>query len=303
MIGAVLYDRVVTRLTLPSGSLGYLDPTLDPSYGRSEPAPLRQVLVIAANPRTGSTLLSWGLGATGVAGRPREYLHGENTFLPSRLRWQVPVPNPRGAVGMLKRRIQRRPDWFTCHRWTTPSIRRMIELLATSQTTPNGVFGIKVHAFQHAHWQQRIGLDLTDWGGVPVHFVHIERDDVVAQAVSHTIAMQTGQWSSASGGPAGEPEYSADAVARSLLHVLDGRAHWTRWFAEQGIEPLRFSYEQVAADYERSMRAVLAMLGEDPAEIPPPQVQRQAGARNREWAERFTAERPDLVLAAREAGP
>ena len=192
------------RLLLPPGGLGSASPEFDPP-GHTTP---RQVLIIASNQRTGSNLLVSTLTATGKAGVPREYLLGRAGFAEWRRRVGAPEPTLRGATGMLKRRAFGDDTWWSCYRWTPHSIRRYLEEVSALRTTSNGVFAVKVHAYQAADWYEQYGIDIGRWE-VPVRWVRIEREDRLAQAVSFEIALQTDRWSSpesaGSDPPAGRP--------------------------------------------------------------------------------------------------
>ncbi len=284
-------------LRCPDGDPGDSSPEFD----APGPARLRQVLVIASSPRTGSALLSRALIATGQAGVPLEYLnpHAQATFVGWRRRWNLPSPTLRGRIGMLKRRAFGDPTWWKCYRWSPASMHRYLEQVVAHRTTPNGVFALKVHGSAFREWTAQYGLDLNRWS-VPVSWVHLERDDLLAQAVSFTIATQTRKFSSLQSAQA-VPTYDPATIEARLASSRVDRGFWRRYFQEQRIEPLQLTYERLVSDYEGSVRAVLELVDVDIDVVPPPQLERLSNHVNHEWIERFTEERPDLAHASRGA--
>jgi trehalose 2-sulfotransferase len=277
--------------------LGTAAPELD-GPGRTA---ITRVLVVASSPRTGSNLLCDALRATGQAGMPFEYLNGHGGFMAWRARGNLPSPTLRGRAGMLKRRAFGDPGWLMCYRWNQRSIERYLDWIAELRTTPNGVFAIKVHGRQFDEWTARYQFDVLRWGA-PVSWVHLQREDRLAQAVSHSIAVQTGQWSS-TGQAVASPVYDAAMIAAALQTMQGHEDCWSRFFAERGIQPFELTYERLVGDFEHSVRAVLALLDVEVESVPPQRLRRQSGQVNEEWIERFTLDRPHLALGARGAGP
>ena len=107
--------------------------------------------------------------------------------------------------------------------------------------------------------------------GTPL-YVHLVREDLVAQAVSRLKAEQSGLWHRHADGserervkPHEAPRYDADRLA---AFVAESEAHnraWDDWFASQGIAPLRLTYEALADDPRAVLAEILAALGQDPA--------------------------------------
>src|SRR5262249_15586129 len=84
------------------------------------PTACRFKYLICSTPRSGSTLLSTGLASTGRAGRPLEYLS-----------------QPYGVVFKERNGRLLLPEYW--------------RFLVTRRTTPNGVFGMKMHFDQFAN--------------------------------------------------------------------------------------------------------------------------------------------------------
>jgi LPS sulfotransferase NodH len=215
--------------------------------------------MIAALPRTASTLLARGLRATRVAGAPDEYL------------------NP-----LQRRRFAR---WGRC------SLPDFAALLLRHRTSPNGAFGLKIH---HAHLERHVlaaGHDLPDLFG-PLRWIAVTRVDLVAQAVSLDLARRTGRWWGEQPERVPAPAYDAASIRRRLAEIRRGEVGWERYFAARGIRPLRLTYEAITEQYEASIRRALRHLGTDDAAvaIPQPETAPTAGATAAEWIERFRAQ-------------
>jgi LPS sulfotransferase NodH len=129
--------------------------------------------VICATPRTGSYLLCDALARTGVAGRPTEHLSGT---------------------------YQR----FYEKRWHTGSYAEYLDRALAEGTTPNGVFGTKLHRHQLDHVVRQVtgekvsppqvGAEVVRQLLGEAAWVFLRRRDTVAQAISYTRSMQTDVW-------------------------------------------------------------------------------------------------------------
>ncbi|MFJ9629170.1 Stf0 family sulfotransferase [Streptomyces sp. NPDC101175] len=182
--------------------------------------------------------------------------------------------------------------------------------------TGNGVFGAKLMWGTHAELTSRLADLHPDLAGDEVgllerefgtrlRFVHLRRDDTLAQAVSWLRAEQTGVWfvggrgeigGARSASAAGRPSYDRDAVTRILRTVEEHDAGWRRWFESHGVEPYRVRYEDLSADPEAVTLRVLDHLG---LTLPAgrritPSHQRQADRLNEEWAARYRLPPPPL---------
>ncbi len=119
-----------------------------------------KTLIIASTPRCGSHMLGHTLHETGAFGFPLEYAN------PANLReW--------------KRRIE------------MESTEEVIRELTQRRTSPNGVFGIKLH---YTHINVLGGFDGVQALFPEAYYVLLSRKDVLKQAVSLAIAKQTGVW-------------------------------------------------------------------------------------------------------------
>ena len=229
-----------------------------PDYDFPDFPGLPKSYLIATTPRCGSHLLGHLLAATGMLGSPLEY------FSKGRLRdWQERL-NARDRAELFTTLFRRR-------------------------TSPSGWFGVK------AHWPQfaQIANDLPVFELFNFQrFVHIERRDQLAQAISWVIAQQSAAWISFHAASE-EPTYNFAAI-ENALQVIDAQTGtWKQFFADQAIEPLTVIYEDLVADPDATVDRVLAHCGvdRDPAHArPTSQPRQQASARNHEWAHRYRQE-------------
>jgi LPS sulfotransferase NodH len=241
--------------------------------------------LVCATERSGSTLLCELLAATGVAGRPEEYFECLNAT--GRVRQpREYCERDAGAeiLALLPPLEEPRPagDWR----------RRLADALDRG-TTPNGVFGAKM---MWAYLPDFLAHDEPERAlGAPLYWIHVGRQDKLAQAISLWRAAQTAQWRAedrdVSGG---EPAFHAGAIALLKRRLEEHERGWRGWFAARGIAPLEIPYEALGADPAATVCKVLAHLGldTDGVDIPVPRMNRQADSRSQEWVERFREQVP-----------
>ena len=233
---------------------------------RIKAAGVERTLFICSTPRTGSTMLGDLLADTGLVGHADEYF-GE-VFR------QDVVP------GLSRRGFD---DYLVA---------------CTQHAHGTGTFGIKLH------WDQvevflyllrlRRGLHGLDDAAVieaifpSPSFVWMRRRDTVAQAVSGWKAMGTGKWTDGQA-VTGEPRFDPDGIAARVRRIEEHNEAWRRFFAANAIDPLRVTYEELAADPAFEARRVLALVGADvPGDLPIAAVtERQADAVNEDWIRRY----------------
>ncbi len=127
-------------------------------------------------------------------------------------------------------------------------------------------------------------------------YIHLAREDKLAQAVSLIKAEQTGLWHVAPDGteverlaPHSEPQYDFARIARMVEELEQFDAAWLTWFDEQGIEPLRITYETISANPVQVLMRVCNALGvAAPApETMEPGVAKLADAVSVEWMRQY----------------
>lgn len=259
----------------------------DASYDAPHPIAVDTSILMATENRTGSTLVSWAMWRTGLAGLPYEYL------LPDRMnafaeRWGVPEPSLRGRLGRLRRARSGGIDLYL--RYRRRSFPPFIARLAMNRATPNGVFSMKLMARHFAEILDR-GYDHRLFPGRIV-WVRMRRHDTVRQAVSWARAVQTKRYHSTQNLVEGEAVYDRRLIERQLGLIRSDGAAWTAFLDSQRIRPLDLWYEDVATDYDGTLAAVFDHADLDHPDVwPDPPLQKLADDRTDEWVQRYNAGR------------
>jgi LPS sulfotransferase NodH len=266
-----------------------LDPALPtvPAARRGPALHASASYVICTNPRSGSWLLSEGLAATGAAGHPREWFNVLEEQR-QRARW--------GGQGQAD---------------TSPL--SYLSYVVAQGSTPNGVFGLKLHYYQLADLSAQLG-HVDGCRGLPVdeaistafpgvRYIWLTRQDKARQAISYHRACQTDVWwqiePGAKAEPDGsprearpEPRFDPAAIAALERLAVANDAKWRSFFDRCGADPLVITYEDLAADYAGTIGRILGWLGvAEPASarIRPPRLRRQADELSEAWLARYTA--------------
>jgi len=260
-----------------------------------EPGEARLTVIIASTPRSGSNLLLSGLRSSERCGVPDEYLNASRISAAA-VYDGVPVVTMRGRLRMWSRRLTLRRGWDFTTDVEPASLHRYLDSVIERRTTPNGTFSLKIHWADFELMERRFGLDET-WFPQPIRWVYIRRVDTVAQAVSYGRAEQTRQWVSLAS-EVDRPEtavYSREILLDAYGRVRRGDECWKTYFTRHRIDPIEVVYEELAANFEGTVRRVLSELGESVDSIGPPLLERQADELNIEWARRFREDVPDLA--------
>jgi trehalose 2-sulfotransferase len=128
-------------------------------------------------------------------------------------------------------------------------------------------------------------------------YVHLSRQDKVAQAVSLVLARQTGLWHRNADGSERErdtphrvPVFDFAAIAAELRMLEAEVAGWEDWFHSARISPVFITYEELARDPGSQLVRVMSALGKGDAAPPLPATAKLADQINEEWAARFRSE-------------
>ena len=151
-------------------------------------------------------------------------------------------------------------------------------------------------------------LDLLNLAFGHTGFVHLYRDDVLAQAVSWHRAEQTNVWhrtdQAESEQPEQEPCFDFDEIRQLVRTIDEHNSAWRAWFTSIGIRPHAVRYEDLDADPVGVANEVLDFLG---LELPSGREikarhRRLADALNAQWIERYRAELADRLVVSPESG-
>lgn len=218
--------------------LAYFDHEMSTACDISQDLKPSQKYCIASTPRSGSTLISKMLLSTGLAGAPKEYL---STLL---------------IQAWLRQRENKKNlnlDYY-------------IRDLHARRTSPNGVFGMKIHWRQIEEMAKKIsfaaiGPHLNDID----KFIFISRKDKISQAISYYIANNTGVfhsdhevWLSELSVP--QPPFNSTQILKHLRDILREEEGWEQFFKEQKKPVHRICYEEFISDYQAQCGKIFNFL-------------------------------------------
>ena len=228
--------------------------------------------------RTGSTLLCWTLQATGIAGKPSEWLSDSNLLDKYQLDNHAELQQKLWQLG----------------------------------TTPNGIFGVKTGAYepylsniidtfrQFPSCNPKSNNRVEIWQNTFPNCKHIymTRRNKVRPAVSWWKAIQSQEWHRERGklpkvGDLAD-KYSFEAISHLFAECSMREAAIQEFFSEGSIVPLTVVYEDFILSYEQTMKNILSYLkipDYQNASIPPLPLQKLADDLSEEWVQRFRKER------------
>jgi LPS sulfotransferase NodH len=210
--------------------------------------PVMKYLVLSA-PRTGSTMLCSALTETQNAGRPLEYFNGKalDAF--------------RAMTG-------------------SKSLNAYIDYLLYRRTSPNGVFGMKLHFGQFRDLfgpkSRTTGVEFLKLFD---KFILIHRRDKISQAISMFVAQSAGVWNRRTAAQATDlPELQQrdyEQIAANLVLCLKEESGWRELIATRRLEAIELAYEDMIASPSERFGEVLSFLGirvDNPQSIRPTTV-------------------------------
>jgi trehalose 2-sulfotransferase len=201
----------------------------------------RSSYFVCGTPRSGSWFLCGLLASTGVAGRPHEWFWSDTEHANRRA-------------------------------WGVSSFAEYLDHVRDAATTPNGVLGAKLmwgYLPDLLARLRQLGDASPELALIERHFprprfVWIRREDLIAQAVSWSKAIQTGRWHHWDrGDPAAVPAYDRKQIDALAREAAAHDAGWRAWFEANGIEPLIVRFEALVGDSLATTRAVLQFLDID----------------------------------------
>lgn len=124
------------------------------------------------------------------------------------------------------------------------------------------------------------------------HILHIEREDVLAQAVSFSIANQTRQWMSTQNRMGAEPRYNPT----DIMNRVDGIGHGNKMIRQicaiYGLDTMRVCYETLISDPIPELCRIHRWLDIPVSrlELSKARLKKQSGPINAEFISRIRAE-------------
>lgn len=252
--------------------------------------PPRRTIIVCTHPRSGSTLLGEALYFAGGLGCPLEYFHAG--FRPA-----------------------------LAERWGTPDADGFADAVTTFRTDPTGTLSTKLFwrdivemaierdPARFTDLADRLPADTApdDYRALAATvaplfpaptYIHLSRQDRLRQAISAVTAKDTGLWRSIPNvgeqDPQADPQFDLDRIERMIAYSDYCHDHWRNYFKALDIAPHVLTYEQLAADYQGSVAAVLRFLGSDAAP-PPVRMRRQSDDRNEAVVLRYLQERARIA--------
>ncbi len=225
--------------------------------------------------RTGSSLLCQVLVATGIAGKPGEYLYEPN----------------------LPKDYKSSPERFQQYLWNVA-------------TTDNGIWGLK-YSFYEPGFGELIELlkafptcrpqeinRVAIWeSAFPNHrHIFMTRRNKVRLAVSWWKAIRSQEWHRVRGEKPKSVDltdaYSFEAIKHLYVECSMREAGIQEFFREGNIVPLTIVYEDFIARYEETVCNILDFLGLDHTsiQVPPPPLAPTADDISEQWVQRFRQE-------------
>jgi trehalose 2-sulfotransferase len=195
------------------------------------------------------------LSATNVAGAPNSYFRRADIWAD---RWGVPHPN-----GIEVAEFDR----------------AYLSAMLREGRAGTGVFALRIMWPSMPDALRRLrrihpssGNDLAQLTSAfgPILFIHLSREDKVAQAVSLVRAEQSGLWhlnadgSVLEGGasPLQQPVYNEERIQTLVSELEADDVCWRRFFLDHRIEPVEFTYEQLVAGPQECLLALFDALGQ-----------------------------------------
>ena len=239
--------------------------------------------IICATPRTGSTLLCDLLAATKIAGNPDSFFMRDVDPVWAK-RWGLPERAGRSEAAYAAAFLQ--------------------AVLKTGKAGTD-IFGLRLmresleglaSMLDEAHPGLASDRDRLAAAFGDILYIHLTREDKLAQAVSMVKAEQTGLWHIAPDGselerlaPPQEPAYDFDRIRRKLLELEAYDEAWTAWFDAQGIQPLRIGYERLSEDPAGMLAKICDALSVPPPspEAVQPGIARLSDEISEEWMTRY----------------
>jgi LPS sulfotransferase NodH len=216
-------------------------------------------IIICSTPRCGSHMLGYSLFETKRFGFPLEYANPANLA-----------------------------EWKNI--FQTNSIDDTFEKLKSIRTSENGVFSIKIH-YQHIKQLGGVGEMLRLFG--EPYFILLQRKDLLNQAISLSIANQTGVWINGQEATNSELFYDARAIESSLRSIINDNSSWKYLLAKNNFNYLDFDFDEIRGDMASTIKIISEFVQEDISDdciplIPP--TQKQSTNINKIWRERFVGD-------------
>mgnify|MGYP001797668104 CR=1 FL=1 len=215
-----------------------------------------KILIIASTPRCGSHMLGHALQKTNSFGFPLEYTNPVNLS-----QWKK--------------------------RFGKEDFEDVLTEIQAHRTSPNGVFGIKIH---YTHIQQYGGFARLQEIFPEAYYVLLTRNDILKQAISLAIARRTGVWISGQKPVNENPEYQFQHIHKCLRELIIYNSSWRKTLRDNGCNYIEMNFDFVLKNIANSIQQIAKFMDVEvnSETIPTEQVTKKQGNNiNSEWEKRF----------------
>lgn len=175
-------------------------------------------------------------------------------------------------------------------RFGTNDFHAVMQELQQRRTSPNGVFGIKIH---YPHIKQFGGFEKLKQAFPDAHYILLSRKDLLKQAVSLSVAHQTGVWITGQKPINEHPVYDFEDINRCLRQTILHNASWRYTLAANGCNFIEMDFDHVRHHLAESIERIAQFVGVtvEPGQLPQQHAtKKQGNDRNKEWTARFVRE-------------
>lgn len=205
--------------------------------------------LILSQPRTGSNMITSALVNSRCAGVPDEYFNRD---------YLMKLSQP----------------------LTLNSVKKYYQDIVSRRTSPNGVFGMKIHHIQFQNLfmdKDTVTSDGLDFIKSFDKLILMSRRDKIAQAMSNFMAVRTWNWHSGSKDHEGRQNYEftqkdAPALLNIIRSAVEGELFWNELCQQLDLNPLRVVYEELSQAPQVEVKKVLAHLGMPEIDVAPMSV-------------------------------
>jgi LPS sulfotransferase NodH len=159
-----------------------------------------------------------------------------------------------------------------------------MRLMESRRTSPNGIFGMKLHYEQmlRAFQSDIPNRNMIEFLRSHQHLLWIRRRDRLRQAISLAVATHTNSWSSEEPQTANQGSISCFDCVRSLQAISFQDLGWEHLIGTARLQVNVIWYEDLISEYEETCRLALRYLNLQNviSDIPPPPIERQSGPLN-----------------------
>ena len=234
-------------------------------YAKKEP--LLKNYLIAMTARSGSSWLTELIAATNLAGNPEEWFNYQDNL-----------------DGILQN--------YPCRNFSD-----YLKCIKVDHSTSNNIFGLEASFPQLEAVLE--GSSLETIFGKNFATIYLTRNDFIKQAISLYKAVSSGYYHTTQ---KNKQEiaipYDNEQIKHWILHLLRQEFFWEQFFKQNGLQPLRVTYEQLVEDPNKSVRQILLHIGVEIDDFNLPlqtQHQKVSNQKSEEMYEQFKQRNQEFI--------